>query len=182
MNIRQPWRRGRGWLVLLALTSLGATVLTGCGALDSLSAGARSLVGADPRAARPGWKQLTLIAAADANADSALAVDVVLVKDKAVLDSLMTMPAAKYFAGRADLLRTFPEAVTVLTVEITPGQVIQLDGKRFGAERVWAALVYANYACPGEHRERLLLNNTGYVLQLQAQGFVANDIETGAAR
>jgi len=91
------------------------------------------------------------------------------------------MPAARYFVARADLQRTFPEALTVLAIEITPGQVIQLEPKRFGAERAWAALAFANYAAPGEHRARLLLDRGGYVLQLNAQGFVASDIQPGAA-
>jgi type VI secretion system protein len=70
----------------------------------------------------------------------------------------------------------------VLAVEITPGQLIRLDGKQYRSERVWAALAFANYANPGEHRERLLLNNSGYVLRLNAQGFVASDVTSGVAR
>ncbi|RSZ60509.1 hypothetical protein HF313_19505 [Massilia atriviolacea] len=162
--------------VLLPL--LAAGLLGGCGAV----AGARALVGMDPRPVKPDWTTLAIAAADDANTNSALAVDVVLVKDKAVLDSLAAMSAAKYFAARTELQRTFPEAFTVLAVEITPGQVIQLDERRFARERVWAALAYANYANPGEHRERLLLTSRGYVLQLNAQGFVASDIKPGAAR
>jgi type VI secretion system protein len=166
----------------LLLAVLAATPLAGCGALASVSAGARALIGNEPGPVKPDWKTVALAAARDANANSALAVDVVLVKDKSVLDSLSAMSAARYFAAKADLQRTFPDALTVLAVEITPGQVIQLDGRRFGAARVWAALAFANYAHPGEHRERLLLNSSGYVLQLNAQGFVASDITTGAAR
>lgn len=162
------------WSLLLVCS----LALAGCGALSTVSA----LVGGGPRAVKPDWNTLALAAAADANTNSALAVDVVLVKDKALLDSLAAMPAAKYFAARADLQKTFPEALTVLAVEITPGQVIRLDGKRYGGERVWAALAFANYANQGEHRERLLLNNDGYVLQLNAQGFVASAVKRGAAR
>jgi type VI secretion system protein len=152
---------------------LAAGVLAACGTLASLAGG--------PRPQAPRWQTLALAAADNANGNSALAVDVVLVKDKGVLDTLAAMPAARYFATRADLQRTFPEALTVLAVEITPGQVIQLEPKRFGAERAWAALAFANYAAPGEHRARLLLERGGYVLQLNAQGFVASDIRPGAA-
>lgn len=162
----------------LALAVLAASLLAGCGALATIGA----LAGGAPRAVKPGWNTLALAAAVDANTNSALAVDVVLVKDKALLESLAGMSAAKYFAARADLQRTFPAALTVLAVEITPGQVIRLDPNRYSGERVWAALAFANYANPGEHRERLLLNNGGYVLQLNAQGFAASDVTTGAAR
>ena len=163
-------------LVLLALLLL--VTLTGFGAL----AGARALVGLAPGPAKPDWSSITLAAADDANADSALAVDIVLVKDKAMLESLSAMSAAKYFGARENLQRTFPEALTVLAVEITPGQRIRLDAKRFAKERAWAALAFANYATPGEHRLRLLLDNRGYVLQLDAQEFSAADIKPGSAR
>lgn len=162
-------RRHRRLLSPLLLAALFAS--GGCG-----------LMNREPKPAAPEWKSLTLVAAADANANSALAVDVVLIKDKAMLDSLSAMPAARYFAGRADLQRTFPDALTVLAVEITPGQVIRLDAKRFKDKRAWAAMAFAHYANPGEHRARLLLNNSGYLLQLNAQGLVATDVTSAPAR
>lgn len=147
-----------------------------------LALGGCGLMNREPKPAAPEWKSLTLVAADDANANSALAIDVVLIKDKAMLDSLAAMPAARYFAGRADLQRTFPDALTVLAVEITPGQVIRLDSARFKDQRAWAAMAFANYANPGEHRARLLLNNNGYLLQLNAQGLVATDVTSAPAR
>lgn len=159
--------------VLVALATLAA-----CGAV----AGARALVGLAPAQAKPGWTSVTLAAAADANADSALAIDIVLVKDKAMLESLSAMSAAKYFGARADLQRTFPDALTVLAIEMTPGQQIRIDGQRFARQRAWAALVFANYAAPGEHRLRLALDSQGYVLHLNAQAFVASEIKPGRAR
>lgn len=157
---------------------LTALALSGCGAL----AGAKALVGLAPSPARPDWTAVTLAAATDANADSALSVDIVLVKDKALLESLSAMSAAKYFGARNDLQRTFPDGLTVLAVEITPGQLIRLDRARFGKERAWAALAFANYASPGEHRVRLPLDKPGCMLRLNAQDFVASDIKPGAAR
>lgn len=157
-------------LSLLAVLAVLA-VLGGCG-----------MIKREPQPLAAEWKSLTLVAAADANANSALAVDVVLVRDKAVFESLAAMPAARYFAGRADLQRTFPDALTVLAVEITPGQVIRIEPKRFSGHKAWAALAFANYANPGEHRARLLLTNRGYLLQLNAQGLVATDITSAPAR
>jgi type VI secretion system protein len=148
-----------------------AMVLAGCGLINS-----------EPKPQAPGWQNITVMAADDANANSAVAVDVVLVRDKAVLDSLLAMPAARYFSARADLQRTYPEALSVIALEITPGQVIRLDAKRFDGQRAWAALAFAHYANPGEHRARLLLDNRGYVLHLGAQGMQATDITAGAAR
>jgi type VI secretion system protein len=155
------------WLLLLPLL----LALTGCGMLKR-----------EPKPAEPEWKSLTLAAADDANGNSALAVDVVLIKDKGMLESLAAMPAARYFAGRADLQRTYPDALTVLAVEITPGQVIKLDSARFKDQRAWAALAFAQYANPGEHRVRLPLNSSGYTLQLNAQGLVVVDPSSAPAR
>ncbi|HAT33628.1 MAG TPA: hypothetical protein DCW29_23140, partial [Janthinobacterium sp.] len=152
--------------------------LAGCGAIS----GARALMGLDPAPVKPDWKTLLISAADDANGNSAVAVDVVLVKDKAVLESLQTMPAAKWFAMRADLRRTFPDAFTVYPYELVPTQSIRLEAAQFSGQRAWAAFVFANYAIPGEHRARLPLNGAGYVVQLGAQGFQVGAIGAGAAQ
>lgn len=163
----------RGMLMLLL-----AGLLPGCGVIS----GAGALLGLGPKPVQPDWKTLALQAADDANGNSALAVDVVLVKDPAVLESLLAMPASKWFATRADLRRSFPEALTVYSYEMVPSQSIKLGDKLWSAEKAWAALVYASYATPGEHRARLLLSASGYVVRLGAQGFEAGEIKPGTAQ
>ena len=128
-----------------------------------------------PKPVRPDWNSLAFAAAADANANSAVAADVVLVRDKAVLETLAGMSAARYFAAKADLLRTYPDALTALAVEITPGQLIQVERKRFQGERAWAAFAFANYAAPGEHRVRVPFDCRQCRVQLDATGFVVLD-------
>lgn len=140
------------------------------------------MIGLDPKPVAPDWSSLAISAADDANANSAVAVDLVLVKDKAVLDTLQTMPASKWFSSRYELQRTFPDALTVYPYELVPTQAVRLDEKRFGKERAWAAFVFANYASPGEHRARLLLNNTGYSIHLGAQSFTVSEFKSGAAQ
>ena len=95
---------------------------------------------------------------------------------------MSALTASRYFATRDDLLRTYPDALTLLSVEITPGQLIRIERKRFGAERAWAALAFANYATPGEHRIRVALDGNACLLQLNAQEFVVSDNRTGSAR
>ncbi|KRB67894.1 hypothetical protein [Noviherbaspirillum sp. Root189] len=174
---RHPERYSRVLLIVFVLVAL-----SGCSAMDSVVAGSRALIGLDPKPVQPDWRSVAISAADDANANSALAVDLVLVKDKAVLDALLTMPASKWFTSRRDLQRTFPEAFTVYQYEMVPTQAVRLDEKHFGKERAWAAFVFANYAAPGEHRARLLLNNTGYSVQLNAQSFAVSEFKTGAAQ
>lgn len=135
-----------------------------------------------PKPVRPAWQSVTFNAAPDANANSAVAVDVVLVKDKAVLDTLAAMSAARYFGAKADLLRTYPDALAVLSVEITPGQLIRFERKRYDAERAWAALAFANYAAPGEHRARVPLDGAACLVQLDAQDFAVTDAGTDGPR
>ena len=167
---------------LMSLMLCLVFTLSGCGALSSVAAVTRSVIGLDPKPVAPDWKKLVISAADDANANSAVAVDLVLVKDQAMLDSLLTMPAAKWFATRSDIQRTFPEALVVYPYELVPTQSVQLGEKQFGSERAWAALVFANYSSPGEHRARLLVNSTGSVVQLNAQSFNASEIKPGAAQ
>jgi type VI secretion system protein len=169
-------RPARLGLACLA-AALAAALLAGCGAIASVGA---LVSGARP--AKPAWSHVTIAAAPDANTNSALAVDVVLVRDKALLARLSAMSASAYFAAKSDLQRTFPDALAVIAVEITPGQLIRIDGKRYDSERVWAALAYANYANPGEHRARLMLDQSAYLLQLDAQEFVASDVKPRPAR
>jgi type VI secretion system protein len=157
-------------------------ILSGCGAFSSAVSGTKAALGIGPRPVTPDWKTLLITAAGNANANSAVAVDLVLVKDVAMLESLLTMSAAKWFAMRSDLQRTFPEALTVYPYELVPTQLIRMDEKQFGRERVWAALVFANYSSPGEHRARLLLNTAGYVVQLNTQSFNASEVKPGTAQ
>lgn len=162
----------------LALGLPLALAVAGCGVV----AGTRSMLGLDPKPVVPDWKSLALSTADDANANSAVAVDVVLVKDTAVLESLLAMPAAKWFASRADLQRSFPEALTVFSYELAPSQTVRVAPKQWSEQRAWAALVFANYLSPGEHRARLMLNTPGYVVRLNAQGMAVNDLKSGAAQ
>ena len=126
-----------------------------------------------PKPVKPDWESLTFAAADDANDNTALAVDVVLVKDKTVLDALMAMPAAKYFSTTASMQRTYPEGMHVVSLEIVPGQLLHVAPSQYKNEKAWGALAFANYATPGDHRERLMLDRAGYVLQFGAQGFSA---------
>lgn len=163
--------------------------VAGCGTIDTVVAGTRSvvastrsMVGLAPTPVVPDWKNLVISATDNANADSAVAVDLVLVRDNAVIETLQNMPAAKWFASRTDIQRTFPEALTLYPYELVPAQSIRLTPKQITAERALAVFVFANYATPGEHRARLLLNTEGYFVQLSAQSFKVTELKSGAAK
>jgi len=143
----------------LSLLLCAVSVLAGCG-----------MFGGGPKAVKPGWDSLAVAAAPDANGNSALAVDVVLVRDPQLLESLQAMPARRWFEARDGLMRTYTDGLTVLSVEITPGQTIRFPRDRFKG-KAWAALAFANYATPGEHRQNLPLAQATCVLRLDAQDF-----------
>jgi type VI secretion system protein len=177
-SLLNPAAARRRDLLVLGLAALLAGCKTVSGAVD----GARSMVGLGPKPVTPDWKSLALRADDDANANSAIALDIVFVRDTAVLDALAAMPATKWFASRADLQRGFPDALTVLSFELVPGQTVKVQDKLWRDAAGWGVLAFAGYPGPGEHRARLLLDAPGYLIQLGAQGFSAIDLKPGAAK
>ncbi len=168
LTSRSLQRRG---LLVLCLGGL----LSGCKTLSGM-------VRLGPKPVTPEWKSLALRADDDANANSAVALDIVFVRDTAVLNALTKMPAVKWFAERTDMQRSFPEALTVLSFELVPGQIIRVPDKLWRDAASWGVLAFAAYASSGEHRIRLTLDTPGYLIQLGAEDFNAIDLTPGAAK
>ncbi|MGI4982151.1 MAG: hypothetical protein ACRYGL_02230 [Janthinobacterium lividum] len=127
-----------------------------------------------PKRVKANWREVTLIAAADANRNSPVAVDLVLVSDPKALDRIMALSAARWFATRADLLATFPGGVRRQGWEIVPGQILTLRDRAFlSGKRIVAALVFARYAAAGAHRVRLDRFDGRLVLGFQEEDFTA---------
>ncbi|MGX6567583.1 hypothetical protein [Cupriavidus necator] len=117
------------------------------------------------------WKQVTLTAAADANGNSPVAVDVVLVSDEALQARLADLPAAKWFAGRSDLGSTYPSGLRYRSWELVPGQRLDVPAEDLEGPRVAAAYVFANYQAPGAHRARVEQFNGTLAVQLDSAAF-----------
>ncbi|WP_229217322.1 hypothetical protein [Massilia forsythiae] len=166
-----------------AMLALGlAGLLAGCKTVSGAVDGARSMVGLGPKPSTPDWKSLVLRADDDANANSAIALDIVFVRDTAALDAMAVMPANKWFAGRADLQRSFPGALTVLSFELVPGQTVKVQDALWRDAAGWGVLAFAGYAGPGEHRARLMLDARACLIELRAQDFSATDPTPGATK
>lgn len=107
-----------------------------------------------------------------ANQGSAVAVDVLVVYDKKVLDKLLALSARDWFVQAGQLRRDFPDAFDLSHWEWVPGQQVgrQEIDYRAGAK---AALVFADYLTPGAHRvrfdprqpSRLVLGETGFTAE-----------------
>ena len=96
-----------------------------------------------------------MVADADANLNSAVAVDVVMLHDDETLGLVQNLPAAKWFATRDDLYKTFPNGFSFQSAEVVPGQTLQIKQDIFLQKRQVATIVFANYLSPGEHRVRV---------------------------
>ncbi len=179
MPSASPRARPRWALCGLVLAaSLGLSACSSIGKLtDSiLQAGADLVGGGKSRPVAPPWTSVTIVATADANLNSPVALDLVFVRDAALVESLSATPAAKWFATREDTRRTFPDGVGVVSVEVVPGQTLRLTDPAQIHQHALAILAFASYPPPGEHRERLQPKGHAYLLQLGPKGFKGADV------
>jgi len=160
---------------------LGVLALAGCSTIGDLSKSAMSAVGLGPKPKSPDWKSLTITAADDANHNSAVALDVVFVRDQALLDTLASTPASKWFSTRADILRSFPDNVGVMSYELVPRQSIRIPEEILEKQKAWGVLAFAGYPPPGDHRARLKLDAEAYLLQLGRDGLKASEVKATKA-
>jgi type VI secretion system protein len=145
-------RVARGGAALLAAASL-VGALSGC-----------SWVGLSGEKAK--WSEVTLSASDDVNNNSPVAVDIVMVSDEAMLARVAEMPASKWFAGRDDLVSTFPKNLRYRSWEIVPGQRVEISGDQLAGSRFTGAFVFANYQDSGAHRVRIEKFSGHMVVQL----------------
>lgn len=92
--------------------------------------------------------------APDANEDSPLAVDIIVVYDDKLIEKLLQKKARDWFAGREQFLRDYKDDVDSRKFEWIPGQVVDPIELNYGigAKRL---VVFADYITPGEHRENI---------------------------
>lgn len=144
--------------------------LTACGALDYvIPKGLMDYVA--PKGTKLAWDGFSIYATSDANLNSPVALDVVLLKDEASLTMVSGLPASKWFAARAELAKTFPQSLKYRSIEIAPGQTLRVPVSEFGSGRVTAVMIFADYLTPGEHRVRVDQLQGEMLVQLGARAF-----------
>lgn len=161
LGLRLRARLARGAAALLAASGV-ALALGGC-----------SMLGLSGEKAK--WSEVTFTASDDANNNSPVAVDVVLVSDPAMLARLAEMPASKWFAAREDLVSTYPKNLRYRSWEIVPSQHVDVSGDVFAGSRVAGAFVFANYQDPGAHRARIEHFSGHMVVQLDSNNLTVVD-------
>jgi type VI secretion system protein len=164
-SIRRRDRVNRLGCWLIALSLAGAC--EGCGV--------PALLGF--RGEKPAWSRVTLTASDDANGNSPVAVDFVMVRNEALLAKVAEMPASKWFEDRVDLENTFPDAIRYRSWELVPGQAIVLGERTFDVGRVAAVFVFARYPGPGAHRFRLANLKGQMVVQLNSNDLMISSMK-----
>lgn len=92
----------------------------------------------------------------NANTNSPIALDVVLVYDEALLKQLIKMPSGEWFEKREQIARdhTRGEGLDYWTWEFVPGQNVETQILPI-KPKAKGGIVFANYYTPGEHRFRI---------------------------
>jgi len=111
--------------------------------------------------------------AVDANGNAPVAVDLVAVKDAALLDALLKLPAAQWFAQRNQMRLDYPTGFTAWSWELVPGQTVPETDVSEGTGDAYGVLVFAAYRAPGDHRARVgALSDV--TIALHRDGFVVS--------
>lgn len=135
-------RAGLGKRVMFGGHCLALSVLAGCSTPSWLCL------------APSGPSRVTLVADADANRTSAVAVDLLFISDPLAAQQIAPLTAEAYFSRRAQLERDFPTGLVIRSWEITPGQILRDAAVHPDCNRV-RTLLFARYGTPGDHRQSL---------------------------
>lgn len=123
-------------------------------------------------ASRVSTERFAITAQRDANDQSPVPLDMVLVRDPALVDVLNGMTARVWFETRDQIARDNPTGFEVVTWEVVPGQHLD-TAFPFRNNKGIALFVFANYLSPGAHRVRvdplerftLLLGKDGFSVE-----------------
>ena len=117
----------------------------------------------------PGASAMEFLTRPDANRNSGLEVDVVVIYANDAIDPLSQMSADEWFSGKQDMMANYANAIDVVHLELPPGmrEHVTWPGR---ASKMVAAYLFAHYQTPGDHRIEVAWD-TGLVT------FGADDIE-----
>ena len=128
---------------------------------------------------------VSIYTAQDANQNSATAVDLVIIYDPNLANSIGKMSASQYFSTTRQLLLDNPTLLDVWHWELVPGQIVQAFPPEPGETEAYAAYVFANYLTPGDHRLKVapngivnILLQKNDLLDLSTESLVAGSPET----
>ena len=89
--------------------------------------------------------------APDVNEDSPVAVDLLVIYDQKLADSLLKLPSNEWFSKREQFVKDYPKELSLQSWEWVPGQSVDpvTIASHLGARQV---ILFADYRTDGEHR------------------------------
>jgi len=112
-------------------------------------------------------QSVSIYATPEANQNSAIAVDLVIVHNLELLKTIGKMSAAKYFASVRQLLLDNPSLLDIWHWELVPGQMVSYFVPEQCTGAAYGAYVFANYLTPGEHRLKVAPDGIVNILLLR---------------
>lgn len=112
-------------------------------------------------------QSVSIYAQPDANQNSAIAVDLVLVYNQELLKTVGKMSAGKYFASSKQLLLDNPSLLDIWHWELIPGQIVDNFVPPQDKGDAYGGYVFANYLTPGDHRVKVAPNGIVKILLLR---------------
>lgn len=144
----QFWIRESTLASLRRKVRLFAALFFGLALLAACGGNRRSLFGGD----------ITVATRIDprANQDNPIAVELVVVYNKKLLEQLLALPAREWFKRREQIRRDYPdnEGFVSWKWEWVPGQEVPARELSFGVG-ARGGIVYADYLSEGDHRARI---------------------------
>jgi len=102
----------------------------------------------------PSISRISIAADPDANRNSAVAVDLVMLTDPEAAAAIMKLSARDWFERRQQFTRDYPDGLRILSWELAPGQVLR-DAPVDSPGGMTNAIIFAGYRGDGDHRLRL---------------------------
>jgi type VI secretion system protein len=117
------------------------------------------------------FETVSLTAIEAANDNSPVAVDLLLVRDQALIDKLLALTSDQWFQQKAQFEADYPKDLSVYGWEIVPGQT--LEDKIPATPPAWAGIVFTSYHTAGAHRLRVFPAEKGPSVALRLEAIDA---------
>lgn len=141
---------------LCILNGCSGTSLPFLSGEKSLAQGGGSTeVSSVPRGPSIEVQSISLIADPDANDNSAIPVEYIVVYDQQLFVKLLALSARQYFQQERQLKNDSPNVLETWRWEVIPGQALIEQPAKYTGEDPVGAIVFADYYSPGDHRVRV---------------------------